>query len=122
MCLDSDEAGVMAIERICASEILLSVTERYAVDFRVASLPKGVKDPAEFVEGRNDKEAGDEFRKEVILEALEWSDWYIQRIVSTYDPEAVRGGKGSGGSVARRSACGDGGLVQQPGRGGGALR
>ena len=68
------------------------------MEFMVASLPDGIKDPAEFVEkytttsgggrsssgiGSNDIE--EKFRDRVLDTAIEWTQWYANRIISSPD-------------------------------------
>ncbi|KAI2489542.1 DNA primase catalytic core [Fragilaria crotonensis] len=45
VCLDNDDAGNMAVERLCGSGILTSICEKHVVEVLVATLPDGVKDP-----------------------------------------------------------------------------
>jgi DNA primase len=111
LCLDNDDAGITAIERVCSGSTISSVTEQYAVEIRIASLPKNVKDPAEFLESFNKQKekkqaisAADEFRKEVLDTSVEWTDWYIDRIIRQYDSTALRGAAGSFGETFERVA------------------
>jgi DNA primase len=106
LCLDSDDAGIAAVERLCSGSILSSVGEQYIVEIRIASLPENVKDPAEFIESynkQNKKEeaniAADDFRKEVLDTSVEWTEWYIDRILRQYDSTALRGAAGSFGDT-----------------------
>ncbi|KAL3933272.1 MAG: hypothetical protein SGBAC_010474 [Bacillariaceae sp.] len=105
LCLDNDDAGLTAIERLCSGRILHDLTERYPLEIRVASLPVGIKDPAEFVEDfAGEENVVEAFRTEIIAEAIEWSDWYIRRVLASYNPDSSRGSMGSFGDVFQRVA------------------
>jgi DNA primase len=111
ICLDNDDAGITAVERICSGSILSSVAQQYVVEIRIASLPKNVKDPAEYLENYNKQKekmqassAADEFRKEVLDTSVEWTEWYIDRILGQYDSTALRGAAGSFGDLFERVA------------------
>ena len=118
LCLDSDTAGVNAVERLCSASILTNIVKQYVVEIRVATLPNGKKDPAEFIEsyrqaatatsaatlGSKSSVAGDDFRKQVLDPSLEWTDWYIQLILSRYDATAIRGAPNSFGDIFERVA------------------
>ena len=94
-----------AIERLCSGKVLHDLTERYPLEIRVASLPAGVKDPAEFIEYfAGDENVAEAFRTEIIAGALEWSDWYIKRVLTSYNPESSRGTAGSIGDIFERVA------------------
>jgi DNA primase len=106
LCLDNDKAGAGAIERLCSGSILSSVTEQCPVEFRVALLPDGIKDPAEFFENSTDKEnASERFREDVIETSIEWTQWYVNHIVSGYDGSSPRGAGGSFGAIFDRLAA-----------------
>jgi DNA primase len=105
ICLDSDNAGINAVERLCSGTILSSVTSRYPVEIRIASLPEGLKDPADYLEQNTKSESLEEdFRKEVIDSSVEWTEWYTQHIISGYDASVPRGSSGSFGDVFERLA------------------
>ena len=105
LCLDNDSAGLNALERICSGNILSTLTERYPVEIRIAELPEGIKDPAEYIEQNNNvKTLEDSFREDIIATSLEWTDWYIKRLLSMYDRSAARGSTGSFGDVFERLA------------------
>jgi len=105
LCLDNDSAGLNALERICSGNILSTLTERYPVEIRIAELPEGTKDPAEYIEQNNNvKTLEDSFREDIIATSLEWTDWYIKRLLSMYDRSAARGSTGSFGDVFERLA------------------
>ncbi|KAG7363029.1 DNA primase [Nitzschia inconspicua] len=92
LCLDNDDAGIAAVERLCSGQrpILLSATENSNVEVHVAQLPASVKDPAEFLEKIPDKDGLDSnFRKEVIEQSVEWTEWYIERLLSSFDASAI---------------------------------
>mmetsp|Transcript_6110 Transcript_6110/g.9375 ORF Transcript_6110/g.9375 Transcript_6110/m.9375 type:complete len:1345 (-) Transcript_6110:261-4295(-) len=93
LCLDNDKAGRIATERLCSTLVLAKTCEMHSVELVVAELPDGIKDPAEYFESKKRKK--DKFRVEVLDKALEWSQWYIQRILSGYDASAVHGASGS---------------------------
>ena len=89
MCLDNDNAGVAAVERLCTgpNPILKSIMEESNIEIFVASLPDTVKDPAEFLEENSEEEGLDEkFRAEVIDKAQEWTRWYMNTLVNAHDP------------------------------------
>jgi DNA primase len=108
LCLDNDDAGIAAMERVCGSMMLSSIAEQYIVDIRVATLPKNIKDPAEFIELHSgDKKTvniADAFRSEVLDTSLEWTDWYLERLMARYDATALRSAPGSFGDVFERVA------------------
>ena len=82
MCLDSDEAGLSALERACAA---LQRSNIDANQLFVATLPEGIKDPAEFVESIADGEdAKARFYTEVLDKVVAWDQWFIERIISRH--------------------------------------
>ena len=90
LCLDSDEAGLNAVERVCTGSSIWDFLENNGVDVNVASLPFGIKDPAEFIEakgGVGKASSGESFRADVLEEAVPWNDWYISRLISRFDPD-----------------------------------
>ncbi|KAL3903366.1 MAG: hypothetical protein SGILL_010471, partial [Bacillariaceae sp.] len=102
LCLDSDDAGVAAVERLCTGRnpILYSATQSSNTDFYVAGLPEGIKDPAEFLENNRGTENLDEkFRNEVIKNAVEWTGWYSDRVISSFNASASSGEPGSFGQI-----------------------
>jgi DNA primase len=106
LCLDSDEAGRIAIERLCGNGMLSEASSKYGLEIRVASLPEGMKDPGDFVESREGADVDIEkaFRREVVDSACDWTDWYLQRLFAEYDPDATRGRPGSFGEIFERVA------------------
>lgn len=92
MCLDSDDAGVTAVERLCSSNILRAAIDSSEVDICVASLPEGIKDPSEFVElkRQGNDQVGIEFREKVMAPAEEWTSWYTRRILFSGNASDVR--------------------------------
>jgi hypothetical protein len=108
LCLDSDDAGVAAIERLCTGHkpILVSATENLNVDIYVATLPEGIKDPADFLEqyqgvvDRPDKK----FRLDVVQNATEWSVWYMDRLIASPKMESGNKEKQSFSDVFERVA------------------
>lgn len=105
ICLDNDAAGLNAIERLCTGNILSSITERFPLEILIASLPKDVKDPADYIELIKDSNNPEEkFRTDVVGGALEWSDWYIKHLLSSYDSQSPRGSHASFGDIFERLA------------------
>lgn len=87
LCLDSDDAGVAAIDRLCTGQkpILVSATENLNVDIYVANLPEGIKDPADFLEHHRGSDGPErKFRVDVLQNATEWSEWYMNRLVASH--------------------------------------
>ena len=85
LCLDNDEAGQAAVKRLCigTKPIFYQVTEAHDVELHVASLPKDVKDPAEFLELRDGSDdPGQQFRDEVITKSVDWTEWYTMQTVN----------------------------------------
>ena len=104
MCLDNDEAGIAAVERVCSSGMLASVEEKSVTEIRIATLPYGIKDPAEFVESRKSKNATNDFRSLVIDSSVEWTDWYLKQTMSRYNSSALRGSPGSFSDIFEKAA------------------
>jgi DNA primase catalytic core len=90
VCLDNDDAGNMAVERLCSSGILTHVCEKHVVEVLIATLPDRIKDPGEYFESKCGD--GDAFRSDVLSSATEWSRWYTEKILSRYDSGAIQGG------------------------------
>jgi len=95
LCLDSDDAGIAAVERLCGGSFLMNAARSHSVQFLVASLPSGMKDPGDFIEMRRSKnkdnrEIAEGFRKDVISRATDWSDWYLANVLDSYDKNAAR--------------------------------
>lgn len=109
LCLDNDTAGVTAMERLCKNGMLAECVTKHVVAIAVARLPDGVKDPAEFIESRKSSGAdmtqvANDFRREVIDCAVDWTEWFIQRIIREYNREAPRGANGSFSDIFERIA------------------
>lgn len=105
LCFDADEAGVNAIERLCTGSLLSKTAETYVVEILVATLPSNVKDPGEYIESVspiNKARSGETFRKQVIDEAIDWSAWYLKKLLSRYDETALRGTAGSFADICDR--------------------
>ena len=104
LCLDNDDAGLNAVERFCDNTALTKLAEEYGINIYVGTLPENIKDPAEFIQSRGGGlKAGKAFQDEVIDNATSWSDWYINRIISEYDPNSKQtGSKGTFSSVCNR--------------------
>ena len=106
-CLDNDDAGEAAVERLCSGNFLREAANMHAVQFCVASLPSGMKDPGDFIEGRREDDARDvaeNFLEDVVQPAIDWSDWFLKKILSRYDAAATRAKAGSFGDVFQRVA------------------
>jgi len=106
LCLDSDEAGQIAVERLCGNGMLAETTSKLGVEIFVATLPRGLKDPAEFIESREgvSVDVATMFRTDVMDAATDWTDWYIQRLFGEYDSTAMRGRPGSFSDIFERVA------------------
>eukprot|EP00980_Cylindrotheca_fusiformis_P010101 scaffold2243_cov122-Cylindrotheca_fusiformis.AAC.17 len=105
ICLDNDTAGLDAIERLCAGNIFSSATEEFPLEILIASLPKGIKDPAHYIEHiKYSSDSEEKFRTDVVEQAIEWSDWYIKHLISCYDSNCPRGSQGSFGDIFERLA------------------
>jgi len=97
LCMDGDDAGRNAVERICSSNILSKVPELNKNELYVATIPGGdVKDPSDFVDvaGGGDQ-AREQFESEILDKAVPWDEWYIARILSKHDANANDGEDGS---------------------------
>jgi len=109
LCLDADEAGTNAMERVCSSTMIWTILQKTGVDIFVATLPDGLKDPADFIEAKTTKngsgDGGDAFRKEVMEEAASWSDWFISRIIARYEVEESEEGDGDGMGSSFLDVC-----------------
>ena len=93
LCMDGDDAGINAVERLCSSNILSKVPELNRNELYVATLPDdiNVKDPSDFVEYAGDN-AQQRFQEEILDTAIPWDEWYITRLVSKYEVDAKDGG------------------------------
>ena len=99
LCLDNDEAGMNAVERVCSNMFLTKISEKYGVEIVIGSLPVGIKDPADFIQTKN----GDaDFQKRVIANADDWTTWYLKQILARYNEKALRGTPGSFGNMCDR--------------------
>lgn len=89
LCLDNDDAGLAATDRICDGTVIWDLlANNKDLQIKIVSLPNGVKDPAEFIEtngGLSKATSGLAFREQVLNEALDWSDWYLSRLISQYN-------------------------------------
>jgi len=86
LCLDADDAGINAIERLCSGTTIWDILQQFPLDILVANIPYGYKDPAEFIEANG----GAEFRTKVLKKAILWSDWYISHLISHYEADDTR--------------------------------
>ena len=90
ICLDNDDAGIGAVERLCSSMHIWNLLEKKNVEITVGCLPTGCKDPGEFVElraGNSSQSVKECFEAEVINTAMLWSDWYINRLIMNYNKD-----------------------------------
>jgi DNA primase len=111
--MDQDEAGISAVERLCGtSQILCQLTTNSSnsgVDVMVASLPKGFKDPDEFIQHKrtslynvdnaaldnvnnikqhiNDERSTIQqiFEQEIVQKAQDWKCWYLNLLLSKHN-------------------------------------
>ena len=110
LCLDNDAAGDAAVERLCTNGFLKDLTLKHKhVQIQVATLPVGMKDPADFIEyGRQKRsdalQVAKSFQTRVLDTAVEWTEWFLLRIIAKYNPEASRGAIGSFGNVFEEAA------------------
>lgn len=89
ICLDNDDAGNGAVERLCSGNQIWDLLTKKHVEVVVASLPDGIKDPGEFIEIRsktNPENLRECFHEEVLDTTKLWNDWYTDRLISRYDP------------------------------------
>jgi len=106
LCMDCDDAGRNAVERLCSSNILWKVPELNRNELYVATLPGGdlnIKDPADFVisAGGGDN-ARARFQKEILDKSIPWDEWYVARLLSKYDVDAKDGTEGSFAAVCNQ--------------------
>ncbi len=100
LCMDSDKAGKNAVERLCTNSILVKALELNRNEIYVASLPNETKDPSDFVDfAGGGSRAKERFEKEIIENAQPLDEWYIDRVLSLYDPDAKDGDHGSFSAV-----------------------
>ncbi|KAL7550395.1 hypothetical protein ACHAWF_013636, partial [Thalassiosira exigua] len=111
LCMDADDAGTNAVERLCASNILPRIPQLNQNELYVATLSsspsiglagnhEGVglaKDPSDYIDiAGGGAKAGEKFRTDVLDKAVPWDEWYLDRILSrhSYDPQDAdeRGG------------------------------
>jgi DNA primase catalytic core len=106
ICLDNDDAGIAAVERICTNGMLRDACARYAVEFVVATLPEGCKDPDQFIEEclAPNEDGAALFQKDVITPAVEWTEFYVRRILASHDASASGSRAGSFGNIFDRLA------------------
>jgi DNA primase catalytic core len=108
LCLDNDEAGLAAMERVCTNGMLKDVCNKHNVQYLVARLPDKWKDPAEYIDSlrscMESEEMVAEFQRVVLKEAKDWTDFYVDTILTTYNSSALRGQSGSLGYIFDRAA------------------
>ena len=105
ICLDNDDAGQKAMERLCEGGVLGKVSEASHIEFLIAQLPEMVKDPAEFLEdhdGGSSREKSEAFHEEVIDTAIDWISWQTNRILSRYNATEPTSSKDSFGGTCQR--------------------
>ena len=90
--LDNDEAGIAAVERLCRNGFLLELQQQPCV--AVATLPSNCKDPADFCEerlaqGKDRAHVRQAFCEQVVATAVDWVDWFLRRLVNTYNATAT---------------------------------
>lgn len=100
LCLDNDDAGIAAVERLCSSLILAKICEKHVVEIAVATLPDNIKDPGEYFQSKLGD--GNAFRCQVLDSAIEWSRWHTDKILSQYDSRAIQGGPSSFADICER--------------------
>lgn len=84
ICMDNDDAGRNAVERLCSSNTIIKTPEISGTDILVATLPEGYKDPSDLVSVK-ESDAKSRFETEVLQRAEPWYEWYIRQIVQKYD-------------------------------------
>jgi DNA primase catalytic core len=109
LCLDNDEAGRMAVERLCGNGIISECIAKHAVAVLVGQLPGNIQDPADFIEyqrkqGLDAQRAVDRFLFDVVNAAIDWTEWFIQQLICGYDRNAPSGTAGSFSIVFERIA------------------
>lgn len=109
LCLDNDEAGYAAVERLCSGGYLRKESGSSAVQFCIATLSPGVKDPGDYIDqqrgkGTPSKMTAIQFWEDVVEPAQEWSEWFLGEILDRYDVTAPRNAAGSFGDVFQRVA------------------
>ena len=89
ICLDNDDAGIGAVERICSGTFIWDLLRKKSVEVAVATLPSDMKDPGDFVEMRTKKKKSEsvreDFQTEILDTAMLWNVWYIDRLIMKYD-------------------------------------
>eukprot|EP00977_Amphora_coffeiformis_P009328 scaffold2120_cov169-Amphora_coffeaeformis.AAC.10 len=109
LCMDSDDAGLQAVDRLCLGGMISDVLEKSSIDIRIATLPDGKKDPAEYIEaklkrGSKKETVETDFKVSTLDKAVPWIDWYIQRILGSHSPSAEPGDDGSLRTIIDRLA------------------
>lgn len=98
LCMDSDDAGKAAVERLCSNlnSNLSKLPDLNGHELYVATLPPETKDPSDYVAfAGGGSKAGDRFQREVLDESVPWDEWYASRLLSRYDADARDGTRGS---------------------------
>ena len=90
LCLDNDDAGRTAVERICSSNMILKTRELSGCQILVATLPEGIKDPSDFLQGKG-ADAKHLFASEVLNDVLPWDEWYIKQLARKFDDDGEDG-------------------------------
>lgn len=96
LCLDSDKAGIAAVERLCSNGMVAASAKKFKVDVLIASMPDGLKDPGEFAAmHQSNEDFFAKFEKEVVNDAEDWISWYTLSIIQQYKRSAPRGARNS---------------------------
>jgi len=115
LCMDNDDAGRNAVERLCSSNILSKVPELSKNELYVASLTSvdggdsdNVKDPSDFVNFVGGGiQAGIRFQEEVLNNAIPWDEWYVDRLLSKPKADPIDGSSSSNDGINFASICND---------------
>jgi DNA primase catalytic core len=109
LCMDGDDAGTNAVERLCSGgNVLSKVPELNRNELYVATLPSdvGVKDPSDYVDfAGGGSNAGERFKEEVIDNAVPWDEWYVARILSRHQDDVVNAAKDGNSNESFSDLC-----------------
>ena len=103
--MDSDDAGITAVERLCASSLLLKLNDQYSVNVFIATLPSDVKDPSEYIQskgGTENKNVPEAFNADILANLTPWCDWFISQTIHRYDVMSVGNDKNSFADVCNK--------------------
>ncbi|KAL3799555.1 hypothetical protein HJC23_008682 [Cyclotella cryptica] len=91
-CMDNDDAGRSAVERICSSNMIIKTSVLSEKDILVATLPAGIKDPSDFVDDSvKDVETKVRFESEVLQKSQPWDEWFVKQLLRKYGDDAHDG-------------------------------